>query len=121
MQSAISSSTPYGSALTILLDQLSESLPDYYRRCLSWAAKNLIWQYGACDSLAQLFVHARVGVEHVKPLTEFAQTLLTHGRPNGSPGESIRRYIHDRRGRVGLGVATVATCATPATQLTGGE
>ena len=59
-----------------MANHLGESPVDYYRRCLQWAAQNLVIQNGACDNLTELFVHARVSLQYVKPLEKFARSLL---------------------------------------------
>jgi hypothetical protein len=63
-----------------LIDQLTESMDKYYRRSLEWAARNLVWQFGKCDNITELFVHARVGIEYVRPLESYAQSLLERER-----------------------------------------
>lgn len=59
-----------------LVEQLSESMDKYYRRSLEWAYRDLARQYGKCDNISELFVHAKVGIEYIKPLESFAQFLL---------------------------------------------
>ena len=55
---------------------LCEDMESYCRRSLDWAAWSLERQYGVCDNLTELFVHARVGLKFVKPLEGYARSLL---------------------------------------------
>ncbi len=59
-----------------LVDQLTEDMDKYYRRSLEWASKNLARQFGKCDNIIELFIHAKVGIEYVKLLESYAISLL---------------------------------------------
>jgi hypothetical protein len=59
-----------------LINQASESMEDFYRRSLVWAASNLVSQYGECNNITELFIHANIGLSYVRLLEDFAQTLL---------------------------------------------
>lgn len=54
----------------------AESDEAFYRRNLQWAASDLRRTYKRCDNLAELFVHAQVPLKLVRPLQDFAETLL---------------------------------------------
>ena len=58
------------------ISECSETVGEYYKRALVWAARDLKRCYGACAGLIQLFVHARVGVEYVGRLESYGETLL---------------------------------------------
>ena len=60
---------------TQAIAELTESVEEYYRRCLNWAAKDLIRCRGRCDHLIELFVHARVALDYVRSLEQYARTL----------------------------------------------
>ncbi len=66
--------------LTLALAQhLAETTEEYSRRSLRWAAGNLTRQFGCCDNVSELFVHAGVGVKYVKSLEPYALSLLDPG------------------------------------------
>jgi hypothetical protein len=62
---------------TEAIARLTESVEDYYRRCLNWAAEDLIRCRGRCDHVIELFVHAHVSLDCVRNLEDYARTLIT--------------------------------------------
>jgi len=59
-----------------LIDELAESEEDFYRRSLQWAAIDLTKRFGSCCNIVELYVHAHVSLNCVRPLAQFAQSLL---------------------------------------------
>lgn len=59
-----------------LVDKLTESEEDFYRRSLQWASRDLTKRFGSCSNIVELYVHAHVSFNYVRPLAQFAQSLL---------------------------------------------
>lgn len=58
------------------IQELTESVDEYYRRCLTWASKDLVRCRGRCDHIIELFVHADVSLEYVRALEHYASRLI---------------------------------------------
>lgn len=66
--------------LTLELAQhLVENTEEFFRRSLRWAVRDLTRQFGCCDNVSELFVHAEVDVRYVKSLEPYALSLLDTG------------------------------------------
>lgn len=73
------------------IDEASESVNDYYKRCLDWAAADLERCRGRCDHLIELFIHAGVSVEHVRSLEAYASALIISEQQAAEPLSPIRQ------------------------------
>lgn len=58
------------------VQELTESVSEYYQRCLTWASKDLVRCRGRCDHIVELFVHAAVSIEYVRILEPYASRLI---------------------------------------------